>query len=199
MEHNQEKLEAIQTSDPLWISPDIESNISNTNLAEEHYGQEPPNMEEFFSNRGHIQEFFQSENSESNNNSDIESDMSDGEIYMSPVNLSSDTESNDGSNSSSSNMDSDTSDEVDVVVEDDQEDERHRRQMVDTITAWLKAVYQQKLEEEICIIQNCDKLDWTDTRFTASQLLCREEINETLQMLDEGSILFPLSKEDAEE
>ena len=175
MENNQELLEAIQTSDPLWISPDIESNVSKTDLAQEHCGPEPTNMEEFLQTEEHMQEFLQtetsnmekleeeigidplnfleltwnsensenssensensSENSENSNNSyDMDSDISDEEIYMSPVNLSADTESNDGS-SSSSNMDSDTSDEDDVVVEDDQEDERHRRQMVDTITA----------------------------------------------------------------
>ena len=131
MEQNQEILEAEPSSDPLWISPNIEDNVSNTDVAQKHCGEEPPNMEEFFQTEEHIQEFFQSEtsnmekleeidinpldfleltwsseisensyehsfehssenlseNSESNNNYDMESNISDGEIYMSPVNL----------------------------------------------------------------------------------------------------------------
>ena len=77
MENKHELLEAIQTSDPLWISPDIESNVSKTDLAQEHCGPEPTNMEEFLQTEEHIQEFFQSETSESNNNSYIESDMTE--------------------------------------------------------------------------------------------------------------------------
>ena len=63
----------------------------------------------------------------------------------------------------------------------------------------MKTVYQEKLEEELYIVQNSDKLDWTDTRFTAFRVLCREQIEETIEMLDEGSILFPLSQENTEE
>ena len=131
-----------------------------------------------------------SENSSENSENSSEYISSESEIYMSPVNLSSDDM--DSGTSDSYDMDSDTSNEDDVVVEEDE----NRNQILDAITDWMKTVYQQKLEEEIVIIRNCDKLDWTDTRFTTFRLLCREEINETIEMINEGSILAPLSKEE---
>ena len=63
MENNQELLEAIETSDPLLISPNIETNVPETDMAQELCGPEPNNMQEFLQTEEHIQEFLQTETS----------------------------------------------------------------------------------------------------------------------------------------
>ena len=136
-----------------------------------------------------------SENSSEDSENSSEYISSESEIYMSPVNLSSDDMDSDISDSY--DMDSDTSDSDEDDVVDDEEE--HRKRVLDLMTAWMKHVYQGKLEEEILLIRNCDVLEWTHTRFTAFKVLCREEINETIEMLNEGSLLVPLSKENNEE
>ena len=205
MEQFQERLEGEPSEDPLWTSPNAEENISDSDVAEKHFGEEPPNLEEYMQTEDYIQEFFPSEQSE-NNSSDIESeeiyssDIESEEIYISPVDLSTDTSDiSDIDTSDTSDTESSSSDSNGEDAEERRQNERHRRRIVNTITQWMAAVYQEKLEEEVYYVQNCDSIDWTDVRFTAFRLLCRTQIEETIQQLEEGSILFPLSQENTEE
>ena len=128
---------------------------------------------------------------------------------MSPINLSSDDMNNDTSDSYNMNSDEDDSDESDSDEddsdddsdEDDSDGERqHRKRVLDLILAWMQHIYQEKLEEEIIVLRNCDgHIEWTHARFKAFRLLCREQINESIEQLNEGSILVPISKEKSEE
>ena len=68
------------------------------------------------------------------------------------------------------------------------------------ITKWMSAIYEERLEEEaIYVKNNSDNIDWTDDRFLTFRLLCRNQIRDTIQQLEEGSILCPLSQENTEE
>ena len=108
-----------------------------------------------------------------------------------------DSDENDSDESDSNEDDSDEDDSN----EDDSDGERqHRKRVLDIILAWMQHIYQEKLEEEIIVLRNCDGLiEWTHARFEAFRLLCREQINETIEQLNEGSILVPISKEKSEE
>ena len=200
MEQFQERLEGEPSEDPLWTSPNTEENISDSDVAEKHFGEEPPNLEEYMQTEDYIQEFFPSEQSE-NNSSDIESeeiyssDIESEEIYISPVDLSTDTSDIsdiDTSDTESSSSNSNGEDAEDA--EERRQNERYRRRIINNITQWMAAVYQEKLEEELIYVQNnSDNIDWTDDRFIAFRLLCRTQIQETIQQLEEGSILCLLS------
>ena len=191
-------------------------------MAAEYLGPEPANIEKEFQNEeetsnqeipnhdkiekqleeeknginplDYLQLCWKSDNSE-NSDEDSESEMG----YMSPINLSSDDMNIDTSDSDESGSDEDNSD--DDSNEDDSDGERqHSKRVLDLILAWMQHIYQEKLEEEIIVLRNCDGLiEWTHARFKAFRLLCREQINETIEQLNEGSILVPISKEKSEE
>ena len=209
MEQFQEQLQGEPSEDPLWTSPTESENISDSDVAEQHFGEEPPNLEEYMQTEEYIQECFpleQSEQSEQseNNSSDIDTDeiySSDEsvEMYMSEVDLSTEpSDISDGSDAESDSNEEDPENEEDE--EERRQNERHRRRIFNIITQWMAAIYQERLEEEVIYVKNnSGNIDWTDDRFIAFRLLCRTQIEETIQQLEEGSILCPLSQENTEE
>ena len=58
MEQYQERLEEEPSTDPLWTSPNIEENISDTDVAQKHCGEEPPYIEEFCKQKTTFKNFF---------------------------------------------------------------------------------------------------------------------------------------------
>ena len=108
MEQFQQELQGEPSEDPLWTSPTESEHISDSDLAEQHFGQEPPNLEEYMQTEDFIQECFplaeeseQSEHSSSDTDTDDSVEMyisEGGEIYMSEVDLT--TESSDMSDES---------------------------------------------------------------------------------------------------
>ena len=112
--------------------------------------------------------------------------------YMSPINLSSGDMNNDTSDNYNMDSDEDDSDESDSDEDDSDEDDsneddsdgerKHSKRVLDLILAWMQHIYQEKLEEEIIMLRNCDGLiEWTHARFEAFRLLYREQIKETIE------------------
>ena len=143
MEQFQQQLQGEPSEDPLWTSPTESEHISDSDVAEQHFGEEPPNLEEYMQTEEYIQECFpldQSEQSEQseNNSSDRDTDeiySSDEseEMYMSPVDLSTDPlDISDISDTSDTESDSNEEDPEDA--EERRQNERHRRRIVNTIT-----------------------------------------------------------------
>ena len=76
---------------------------------------------------------------------------------------------------------------------------RHGIRVFSAIESWMEAQFIMRLEQEMNHIKdNPRNIVWTNERLLIFKILCKTDIQETIQQLREGSILCPISQDSEE-
>ena len=196
-------------------------------VATVHLGEEPMNIEIFSQTNNLLAEHFpveQEENhiSSSEDEESITSDvyvetdsgeisyLSDPESYLSDPELNSEDEQIEMENEQraaenpeyyyqSNDLDDSDNNQTNEENAEIRAQRRHGIRVFSAIESWMEAQFIMRLEQEMNHIKdNPRNIVWTNERLLIFKILCKTDIQDTIQQLREGSILCPISQDSEE-
>ena len=195
-------------------------------VATVHLGEEPMNIEIFSQTNNLLAEHFPVQQEDEGSTTEdegsttssvyVETDsgeisyLSDPESYLSDPELNSEDEQIEMENEQraaenpeyyyqSNDLDDSDDNQTNEENAEIRAQRRHEIRIFSAIESWMEAQFIMRLEQEMNHIKdNPRNIVWTNDRLLIFKILCKTDIQETLQQLREGSILCPISQDSEE-